>query len=104
MKKILFLLFGISFVTFSAPKTSYQTGVAYALRNYFGTYNKEVLSVSDVVKIDDKIYAQKIKYKTYSDFGGRMVKEAVFIIKDINSVYTFVEKIDDENMFSLEYK
>lgn len=102
MKKTIIFL-SISVISLCAPKQSYTDGSAYALRDYFSTKNKEIITTSKIMKLEDKIYAQKIKYKTFSSFGKPQIKEKIFIIKDINSVYTFVEKIEDLNIIDIAY-
>lgn len=104
MKRGFILFFLISSVILSAPKTSYDNGVAYALNNYFSGYDKEILKVSKVIPLEENIYAQKIQYKTFSHFGRQIIKEKIFIIKNINSKYVFIEKVNKNNdNISIDY-
>jgi hypothetical protein len=94
MKKAFLLLLALSTMTYSAPKRSYKTGVAFALGDYFNTPGKKVLEAGEIIQLDDGIFAQKVRYQTYSDFGGQIFRENIFILKKIDSTYKFVEKLD----------
>ena len=94
MKKAFLFLLALSTLSYSAPKTSYRTGVAFALGDYFNSPATKVLEAGKVVQLEDNIYAQKVKYQAYSDFGGQIVKEKIFILKKIDSTFKFVEKLD----------
>lgn len=100
MKKILLPLFllSISALSYSAPKASYKTGVAYALNDFFTGPSKKVVEVNEIIQLEENIYAQKVKYQTYNDFGGQIFKEKVFIIKKIGSSYKFMEKLDIDDI------
>ncbi|WP_418966120.1 hypothetical protein [Cetobacterium sp.] len=98
MKKAFLFLLAFSTLTYSAPKTSYRTGVAFALGDYFNSPAKKVLEASKVVQLEDNIFAQRVKYQTYTDFGGQILKEHIFIIKKIDSIYKFVEKLNVEEL------
>ena len=94
MKKAFLFLLALSTLSYSAPKTSYRTGVAFALGDYFNTPAKKVLEAGKVIQLEDNIFAQKVKYQTYSDFGGQIFKEQIFILKKVDSTYKFVEKLN----------
>ncbi|MCQ8211044.1 hypothetical protein NON08_00465 [Cetobacterium somerae] len=94
MKKAFLFLLALSTLSYSAPKTSYRTGVAFALGDYFNTPAKKVLEAGQVIQLEDNIFAQRVKYQTYSDFGGQIFKEQIFILKKIDSTYKFVEKLN----------
>ena len=88
------MLLALSTLSYSAPKTSYKTGVAFALRGYFNTPAIKVLEADKVVQLEENLFAQKVKYKTYNDFGGQIVKEKIFVLKKIDQTFSFVEKLD----------
>ena len=94
MKKAFLFLLALSTLSYSAPKTSYRTGVAFALGDYFNNPGKKVLEAGKVIQLEDNIFAQKVKYQTYNDFGGQIFKEQIFILKKIDSTYKFVEKLN----------
>ncbi|MGL5175149.1 MAG: hypothetical protein ACRC7F_02175 [Cetobacterium sp.] len=94
MKKAVLFLLALSTLSYSAPKTSYKTGVAFALGSYFNTPAVKVLEADRVVQLEEGLFAQKIKYQTYNDFGGQIIKEKIFVLKQINSTYSFVEKLN----------
>ncbi|MGL4425413.1 MAG: hypothetical protein ACRCZ0_11610 [Cetobacterium sp.] len=98
MKKILLLALAISTLSYSAPKTSYKTGVAFALKDYFDTPAVKVIEVNDVVQLEENVFAQRVKYKTYNDFGGEVVEEGIFILKKIDNKYSFMEKLSKEDI------
>ncbi|MGL5089075.1 MAG: hypothetical protein ACRC6Z_06500 [Cetobacterium sp.] len=94
MKKICLLLLALSTLSYSTPRTSYKTGVAFALGSYFNTPAIKVLEVTKVKQLEENIYAQKIKYQTYNSFGGQLVQEKIFVFKKIDNKFSFVEKLD----------
>ncbi|MGL5638274.1 MAG: hypothetical protein ACRCW7_02880 [Cetobacterium sp.] len=94
MKKAILFLLALSTLSYSAPKTSYKTGVAFALGSYFNTPAVKVLEADRVIQLEENLFVQKVKYQTYNDFGGQIVKEKIFVFKKINSTYSFVEKLD----------
>ncbi|WP_297596093.1 hypothetical protein [uncultured Cetobacterium sp.] len=98
MKKLLLFLLALSTLSYSTPKVSYKTGAAYALREIFNSPAKKILVAGQVVQLDENLFAQKIKYQTYSDFGGQIIKENIFIFKKIESSYKFLEKLNVEDI------
>lgn len=98
MKKLLLFLLALSTLSYSTPKVSYRTGTAYALGEFFNSPANKVLAADKIVQLEENIFAQKVKYQTYSDFGGQIIKEKIFIFKQIGSTYKFLEKIDVKDM------
>ena len=93
MKKAFLFLLALSTLSYSAPKTSYRTGVDFALGDYFNSPATKVLQAGKVVQLKENIYAQNVKYQAYSDDGGQIVKEKIFIVTQIEYTFKCVEKL-----------